>query len=522
MPTIRLHPLLSIALLGAIACSAEDFGSPRAPGDADGWDTGWGPPSDDGDSPLPPEEESQFFSLPPASSDVYVFIANPDRDTLTRVDANTLEVRTVRVGNEPTIVLTTPDYRWAVSFNRLDHSVSIVEAATLTRTDVSVRPNFNQMKMSPDGTWVVLWHDLAARKPNDPKPEGLQSFHEVSFVNVVTREHFPMAVGFNPRGVVFGAGGTLAAVVADDYLATIDLTAQTLQPELIQLDPDLEPPRTEEVVLSRDGSWAFVRRFGTHSMLVVDLLARTVDQVPVGLDPTDLDVSPDGRSAIVLARGSRELWRFDMNDPFSPPDVLSLPTDEPLGSLSFAPGGELGVLYTTTGSDRYAVWDLATDGIQVRRLVKPVQAVGITPTGNAMMVLHTKTDAQGADPTSPFFGHWALTMVSLEDFRTNPLKLPAEPIGFVNSNNGHFGYFIMEGEPRLEVIDYATLLATEIKLKSEPVYIGVLPDLDPDDGDEPAAWVSQQHELGRISFFDPDTSSLETITGFELNSQIED
>src|SRR5690606_565715 len=157
-----------------------------------------------------------FFALPPASSDVYVFIANPNRDTLTRVDANTLEVRTVAVGNEPTIVLTTPDYRWAVSFNRLDDSVSVVEAATLGRVDVPVRPHFNQMKMSPDGTWVVLGHDLAARKPGDPQPDGLQSFNEVSFVNVATREHFPMAVGFNPREVVFGDG--LAAVVADEYL----------------------------------------------------------------------------------------------------------------------------------------------------------------------------------------------------------------------------------------------------------------------------------------------------------------
>jgi hypothetical protein len=53
------------------------------------------------------------------------------------------------------------------------------------------------------------------------------------------------------------------------------------------------------------------------------------------------------------------------------------------------------------------------------------------------------------------------------------------------------------------------------------VFVGVLPDLDIADGDEPKAWVSQEHPLGRISFFDPDDTSLETITGFELNSEIE-
>jgi DNA-binding beta-propeller fold protein YncE len=319
---------------------------------------------------------------------------------------------------------------------------------------------------------------------------------------------------------VFGAG--IAAVVADSHLATVDLGAPIPKPDLIELDEDLEPPRTEEVLLSGDASWAFVRRFGTNEVLLVDLLARTVDSIAVGLDPTDLDLSPDGAHAVVVARGSHEIWRFDMQDPYANPDVLALPTSDPLGSLSFAPGGALGVLYTTSGSDRYAVWDLATDKVQVRRLVKPVRSVGITPTGDAMMVLHTKTDAPDADPKSPFFGSWALTMVSLEDFRTNPLKLPAEPIGFANSNNGRSGYFVMKGEPRLAVIDYATLRPTEIRLKSEPVFIGVLPDLNPNDDDEPAAWVSQEHHLGRISFFDPDAGSLETITGFELNSQIED
>lgn len=520
MSTNRLSFLAgALAPVALSACAAEGAFAPM-PLAHDDADTGWAPsPAPPGDD-LPPETEDPFFALPPASSDVYVFIANPHRDTLTRVHASTLEVRTVGVGNEPVLVLTTPDYRWAVSFNRLDHSVSVVEAATLSRVDVPVRPHFNQMKMSPDGNWVVLWHDLAARRPDDPKPDGVQSFHEVSFVNVVTRQHFPMAVGFNPRDVVFGAG--LAAVVSDGFLATVDLGAPVPKPELIALDDELEPPRAEEVLLSRDGSWAFVRRYGTDALLVVDLLARTVDSVPVGVEPTDLDLSPDGAHAVVVARGSREIWRLDANDPHETPDVLALPGTEPLGSLTFAPGGALGVLYTTSGSDRYAVWDLATDTVHLRKLVKPVRALGITPTGDAMMVLHTKADAPDADPDSPFRGSWALTMVSLEDFRTNPLKLPAEPIGFANSTNGRSGYFVMEGEPLLAVVDYATLLPTEIRLKSAPVHLGVLPDLDPDDGDEPAAWVSQEHHLGRISFFDPDAGSLETITGFELNSQIED
>ena len=78
----------------------------------------------------------------------------------------------------------------------------------------------------------------------------------------------------------------------------------------------------------------------------------------------------------------------------------------------------------------------------------------------------------------------------------------------------------MEGQPFLEVLDYVTLLPDEIPLKSDPVYVGVLPPLD-GSGEEPPAWVSQDHELGRISFYEPETGTLETITGFELNAAIE-
>lgn len=517
----RLLSSLALLLAGCgMSYDAHFFDSgAQAPGDDDNDDgADWG----DGDT-LPPEREDDFLAMPPAQTDVYVFIANPKRDTVTRVNVNTLEVRTAPVGNDPILVQTTPDYRWAVSFNRLDDSVSILNAATLDRHDVKVRDNFNQMRMSPDGAWVVLWHDLNARRPDDPPPQGLQSFNEASFVNIATGEHFPMAVGFNPRNVVFGKGGKLATIVSDQYLALVDLTVDVPRPELLVLDHSLEPPRAEEVVLSRDGTWAFVRQFGADHLLVVDLLLREVDAIPVGANPTDLDLTPDGERAVVVSRNSRELWVLDADDPFAPPEVLPLPGADPYGSVTFDPTGNLAILYTTASStDRYATWDLTTGELTERRLVKPVRSIGITPAGNAMLVLHTKGDAPDADRNSPFFGKWALSMVSLTDFRANPLLLPAEPIGFANASNGRFGYFIMDGQPLLEMVDYTTLLHTELRLRSEPVYVGVLPDLDPLDDDEPAAWVSQEHDLGRISFFDPDTGKVETITGFELNSQIED
>lgn len=524
---MRFTPLPLVLCLTAMACSSADYGvaSTAADGTAGDWsytdtDPTFAGDDDDSTTTEPPEQEADQLALPPAQTEKYVFVANPDRNTVTRINVRSQEVDTTAVGVGPDLVLTTPDFTMAAVHNRGEDTVSIIEAATLDQEVVDVRQDLNQMVMSPDGQWVVLFHDIARERPDDPAPQGLQSFNEISLINLVTGEHFPMAVGFNPRMVRYTRDSTQALVVSDAYLAIIDLLDDQPLPDLIELSPDvIDPPLAEEVIVAGSGAFAYVRQFGTDEILVVDLDQQLVDPVPVGLNPTDLDISPNGADAVVVARGSRELWRLNADDPFAPPEVLPFPDDLSMGSLVFDPTGDQAILYTTASPiDRFMTWDIDSGEIRTRALVKPVSGMAITPTGESMLAFHTFEDAPNAD-LSPFSNSWALTIFSLDDFRSNPLKLPGEPIGYANSDDGDRGYFIMEDQPYLSLLDYTTMLADEIVLKSRPLYVGVLPNLD--GGDEPPAWVSQDHELGRISFFDPNSTDLETITGFELNAAIE-
>ncbi|TNE88195.1 MAG: hypothetical protein EP330_16200 [Deltaproteobacteria bacterium] len=518
--------LLPAALLLSFVGCAESGLNERS--DEGSLDTGFGnseSPDDNDGGFGQPEQEDDFLALMPATTDVYVFVANPSRGTITRVHVQTLAVDTTEVGAEPAVVITTPDYGTAVVFNEGDDTVSIVDAHTLDQRVVPVRDNFNRMVLSPDGQWAALWHDVRAEDPADPAPSGLVSYNEVSFVHIPTGVHHPMAVGFKPKEVQFTPDGLTSVVVSDEYLAVIDLTAEVLLPDLVQVAESLlDPPPAEEVVVAPSGAYAFVRQFGADALAVVDLTNREVSRIPVGLNPTDLDLSPDGTRAVVVSRGSEELYVFDTADPVNiAPEVLALPTGEGFGSVLFDPVGQQAVLYTTASPiPRYASWDLGSDTITLRSLVKPVANMAISPTGESMLVFHTLQDAPDADVTSPFYAHWALTLIDLTDHRSNPLRLPGEPIGYANSLGGERGYFIMEGQPYLEVLRYDSLLYDEIALRSAPRFVGVLPDLDVSDGDVPPAWVSQEHELGRITFYDADDGTAETITGFELNSQIED
>ena len=108
-----------------------------------------------------------------------------------------------------------------------------------------------------------------------------------------------------------------------------------------------------------------------------------------------------------------------------------------------------------------------------------------------------------------FYDHYALTLVDLSDQFANPIRLDAEPIAYDNAADGQTGFVIMEGASSLEVLHYDTLIHDAIDLPSAPVYLGVLPETG-------TAYVSQEHDLGRISFYASDSGEMRTITGFCL------
>ena len=117
--------------------------------------------------------------------------------------------------------------------------------------------------------------------------------------------------GSYPHNVQFTADGQMAVVISDDYLSAIDFSSGEPVLRRIAIADDLvNPPRAEEVLLDPQGGYAIVRQYGVNELVLVDFAAETSDAVSmiaVGENPTDMDVS-DGTEAIVVARGSKELW----------------------------------------------------------------------------------------------------------------------------------------------------------------------------------------------------------------------
>jgi DNA-binding beta-propeller fold protein YncE len=507
------------------ACSADEGFN----GMEDMGDTGYyGNASDDsassddsgtmGEDTAPPEQEESFLALLPAATDGYVFVANPDRDTVTRVAMPSLSVITATVGHIPVSVVTTPDFTMAATFNVGDNTVSVIEAASLEVTDVPVRNNMNRMVLSPDGRWALLYNDPNVELDYPPASEGTLSYDEVSLVNLQDRACTPVVVGFQPKDVAFTPDGSLAVLVSDAYLGTIDLsTDEAGDPVRFEVSDDLlDPPEAQEVVVSPDGAYAFVRQFGASTLVVVDLATGQRSLLDVGDNPTDLDLTPDGQKAIAIARGSNEIWIYDTQDPLGVlPDVVAMPASESFGSVIMNPAKSNAILFSnaTADSTHYGAWSLVDDSIAVRPLVKPIDTVSISPDGGTALVIHTLANGPDVDPGSSFYNKYAITLVDLDTSITNAMSLAGEPIAYANSDDGSTGFFAMDGVPEIVALDYDKLIPQSMPLASNPIFLGVLPDSN-------TAWVSQEHELGRISFYAP-PSTIQTLTGFELNSAIE-
>ena len=462
-----------------------------------------------------PEVEDDLLGLKPATTPEYVFVANPERNTVTRIAVPGLTVITAEVGDNPTHIAITPDNSTAVSFNLDSNDLSIIDTGTLEIQTVAVRAGRNEMVMSPDGLWVICFFDQDSDEGAHHNG-GAQSYNDISVVNIETLEHFPMVVGANPHAVQFNASGSVAVVVSDSYLSKIDLTADEPSPEHIQITDDLvSPPLAEEVVLAPDGKTAIVRQFGASSLVHVDLDLLTTSSLDVGDNPTDLDITPDGTEIVAVARGSNELWVYNLEDPFTGQTILPLPDEALFGSVLLSPDNSHGLLFSTaSGESLFASWERSTDEVVLRDLVKPVTSMGISPTGGTAVIAHSTDNGTDVDYDSPYYNRPALSLVDLVSFFSTALALPAEPSEFAHTPDGSTGFFIMDDQPYLEVLNFETLIHDEIQLKSNPVHLGTLLDTD-------TAYISQEHHLGRISFFHPSDGDLQTITGFELNANIE-
>ena len=480
----------------------DDYGDDDTFDDDDAGDDDSG--DDDDDTPPTPEDDVDPGTSP-RSCGGSVYVINTDGHFVSKIDATTLDVDTIEVEAEPTILRATDDCTAMLTLNTGADSVTIIDVATGGTTHVDVRPGLNEMKISPTGRYAVAYHNFTGDE------EGSQGYGEVSIVDIDAASVLSIAVGFPPDEVVFSGDGR-AVLISETTLAVVGLATGSFSSVATGLDVD-DGQVLKKVAVTAGGDYALLLAEASTALLALDLSTEELERVELECYPTDLDVAAEGDVSMMVCRDDGLIVVMD-NETLA---LTTYETDETVGSCELTEAGDRGVLFTNAEAiERVHVIDTATGEMDTYLTVKPILGVAIAPHDTGAVLAHYGGDGEPIDDFDAYFDTvQAFSVMNMDDGRINPVETVAVPLVVSFGEDGRNAVIPFADSRQIVLVNVVTGLADVIVTPSTPLEVGVIADLG-------TAFVLQEHPLGRISFVDVDTLQFRTITGFLLNGGIDD
>ncbi|MDX9720381.1 MAG: hypothetical protein RBU37_06525 [Myxococcota bacterium] len=524
--------LLTLAGLALLGCGDGEWGEPEpAP---DGWQD-WGADSTQDQGELP-EPEKELRIQPPEAAKDFVFVASTELDSVARIDARSMEIRSIAVGDRPTVVRCRKSTNTAVVLNLGSSDLSIIHSTpgggdVLARLPVA--SGLNQVRLSPDGRYALVYFD--------PEAEGADfstsPLIELQLVQLARVEQgsetiVDLVISYLPEEILFEAEGDDVFVLTQDFLhrfspdTVIDAPSSYDPRARIKLIEDpLSIGKQLEVVISSGGHFALVREPDQARLGIVDLLTQEHRILELDGIPTELDLLPDGLGALLVIPSTQQLVLLSLPEAFDEPEsvrVIQAPESIPVAQALVSPSGDKAVLFSTAASSStIGELDLSSAELTAYRLGSgKVISGGVRgPQGKWIYIAHDG-EPSNPDPVRQSPGFSLLSFDSAENGGRPFDKLFLSPIApspvmFTEDEQHFFALINQPTSERFEVIgiELPSLRATTFRVGSPPVQVGGLPDAR-------RVYVAQEHPVGRLAFIEVDDLSIQTVTGFELNSKI--
>jgi DNA-binding beta-propeller fold protein YncE len=460
---------------------------------------------DDDSTPPPPEpEEDVDPGTRPRICDGAVFVLSTDGDFVSRIAADTLAVTTIAVGAAPTVMRATDDCAYMVVLNSGDDSASVIAVADNSIRTLPLRPGLNELKTAPGGRYALAYHYFDGADDG-----GTQGFGEISIVNVRDAKVQSLAVGFPPEDAVF-TQDERAVLVSATTLALVNLTNGAFASLPTGLDIE-EGQKLKKVAITADGAYALLLAEASTSLLALKLADNSMTAIELGCFPTDLAVAAQGDVSLLVCRQTGQISVIDNR-------TLALTqhtTDEVVGSAELTADGRQALLFTNAEAiEKVHVFATANGALQTYLTVKPLIGAAIAPGDQSAVLFHYGGDNQPIDDIDRYFDRReAFSAMNLSDGRINPVEVPETPLLVSFGDDGRYGVIPLPGHNEVVLVDLTNGLADALYTPSRPTDVGVIAEMG-------LAFALQQHDLGRITFFDVATRQARTITGFLLNGQI--
>jgi hypothetical protein len=534
--------------------------APRADASSEGGasDTGAG----GGDTFVPEEEE--FLVREVASTDDFVFVPNSGESssTVARISGSDLSIVPIRVALEPVAVRATdlPDVG-AVAYvlSEGTSAISIVRAEKIDRfTDPDRRVNvlpvpkeINSLALSPDGRHLLGYIDPDEPLPGDASVSSLQVASLVRLGSDGDDEAYQLSVSRLIRDIEFTEDGSQAFLVGRDGVNRVvldDVSEDRFVPTLdLDLSDSAFPPTDCEVEVGPQGGVLAVRSSSFDGLALhrppapdagSEAEGKTV-KVSLPEPPTDIDLHApaDGPLTVIASLpNSSKVALVGIETVFSESDsgssgdegsdqagveILDAGAATP-GLAQVTPDDKNVLLYTSREeTPDLGLLDLASNDVSTYPVRNQIRSVAVAPTSETAVVVHEKQEGQPPDDsTLEVFQHsHGLTLFDIGTGYRRPVALRGDPAGLVmtaNSQGTPLLFAMLQpdengtrGVTRIDLLSYRTNFET---LPRRPKQIGRVAG---------KIFVSQESEVGRITFFDVDSGERQTVSGYELNAEIE-
>jgi DNA-binding beta-propeller fold protein YncE len=524
--------IVAFSAVTIVGCGASDSdGTGAFPGAASDGNSGFdgGTGSDGADATdstdgFIPEDEQELLLQAPQGGGQYVFVVSTALDAVVRIDGLTLSVDLIEVGGEPITMRTLGGEDALLVYNRGTQDFSVVrftDGAEPTVDTLDASERLNRLEVSKSGRYAVAFFDV--NRAPIWEPLGDLQLALVLDLDPTSTSVTPVGVGFAPEAAVFTEDESELLVVTESGVSIIDLSKLgepqfAPQVDLGTIDPDA-PDR--EVLITPTGSHAVLRVGADPDVRVIRLSDGNTEIVTLSAAPTDIDIMPNGTDVLAVVREAQTVARWSVEDTATV-NIITL-TDTPAGVATVNAAAGQVLLHTSQPDEEWlAVLDLETEAVVRHELKKGVNSVAASPDGKRVLVLHDRLEEavlQSDDLETRIDKSWAYSILDVDSGFVKLVLLDSEPSSFLVTPDSAHAYVLVPDETGsgYHAADEISLTSLQVRthaLGSPPEHLIEIPTAN-------RIAVSQNHPVGRITFISTESSTTETVTGFELNSLIE-
>jgi len=356
----------------------------------------------------------------------------------------------------------------------------------------SLEGPYDALRWSDDSRFAVAWPDVA----NLDGVSGVVNLTSVVVIDATTGDANTIPVGFAASDVLFSASGETAVVLSQNSVAVLDLTTSPPSRSVtfpLTLDPD-QVVTPVGVALTPDARYALISTGDSSDLYILDLEQRSVNMVSLSGIPSAMYLDGE-HDRTLFVYGNRARVDVVEHEYF---DLESTVLDEPMATVS---GASDFVLLSAPGRRDVYAFDPDSKEVVEFRLQSPLLDVSVSPT-EEFAVAFTVENGYGSRP--------GMEVLDLRDGRGRsfPYLLESRGTGLAFDAFGSslHALVLQEGVNYVYSLDLYTAQNEQIDLAATPVGIGSMP--------AGGFFVTHDEPLGFVSFLDPTTGNIRTVSGF--------